>query len=78
MSAPGLRRPKTRSSGAFVPLACGWAAGAPGHQHPAHISGTEKGKEELVPGSELLSRVSEGGDVVGESPLARGAHSQSL
>ena len=69
-----LRRPKTKSSGAFALLACGWAARAPGHQHPAHNSSTEEGQKELVQGSELLSRVTEGGDVVGESPLARDAH----
>ena len=74
-SLPGLRRPKTKSSGAFALLASGWAARAPGHQHPAHNYSTEKGQKELVQGSELLSGVTEGGDVVGESSLASGAHS---
>lgn len=73
--APVLRRPKTKSSEAFALLACGWAARAPRHQHPAHNSSTEEGQKELVQGSEVLSRVTEGGDVVGKSPLARGAHS---
>lgn len=63
------------STGAFALLACGWAARAPRHQHPAHNSSTEEGQKELVQGSEVLSRVTEGGDVVGKSPLARGAHS---